>query len=285
MNLFLETGRHGVHILSSYGKKTKRPTGRKRRKKVSNTIYDNITFGQNIPLNISPYLESSGHDQRLEFLDNLITSAISSFERFRVVPGTEHLDNAIVENLKLYFLAMTRKFWSPLRNKYDSWELPRDNLVVQSTEVELRRAMADFSIKKMTGIRTFVFESRLNKTHFLVKSQQELLRKIADAWVNETDPEKMRRYIGAIITATEIGNWPSAALRGANKDSASSEKIIQALEMCRDALLEEKDEGVRENLNSLIQTLSIGWIKSLKSPDELLGHIKATVAKPKKDRK
>jgi hypothetical protein len=280
--LFLEIGRRGVHTPSSCGKKNEWPTGRQRRNNM-NDKYDQLSFEDNKHShnpNIGPHLHFLEYDERFEFLDKIITSAIKMSEEYPKFGNGNHnpFDGHILENMELCFSAMETKFLSPLRNKYRSWEIPRDFPGVQDAYAELRRVQAEFAIKKLTMIQSV--PNATNRGVLLKEPQQKLLQKIAEAWIQENDPDKAEYYMTAIIITAkkEDSDMASVAIRESDKSCAKEEKIIQAIEMCNKALSNEKNMHAQKRLNSLVQTLAIGWVKSLKSPDEILGRIKAKVA-------
>ena len=248
-----------------------------------NDKYDQLSFEDNKHShnpNIGPHLHFLEYDERFEFLDKIITSAIKMSEEYPKFGNGNHnpFDGHILENMELCFSAMETKFLSPLRNKYRSWEIPRDFPGVQDAYAELRRVQAEFAIKKLTMIQSV--PNATNRGVLLKEPQQKLLQKIAEAWIQENDPDKAEYYMTAIIITAkkEDSDMASVAIRESDKSCAKEEKIIQAIEMCNKALSNEKNMHAQKRLNSLVQTLAIGWVKSLKSPDEILGRIKAKVA-------
>jgi len=249
--------------------------------------YDSTTWGTGEHLMFSPYLLTLEHNERVELLDKMITSAIKVLEDSTQngYDLCEKLDKSIADLIGLYLHSLETKFLFPLWNQYDSYDLPKDSLVVQSTYIELRRAEAEFAIKKMRMINTA--PKRYEHQLYFKMSQERLLRKISMAWAQEIDPSKSEQYMIALIEAVinSEGNISSIAIRGVDC-SVNQEKAVRAIEMCCDTLKENADNlWSQKQVNSLVQTLSIGWIKSVKDPDEILAHIKARVKVPAKKNK
>lgn len=236
----------------------------------------------NVPkknMNIIPYVNSLEYDERIEFLDKLITSALKTghelcFLKQRIV--CDLFDENILGNLDLYFSVLSEKFWSRLKNEHND----PSSLEVKKTRTIIQRALAKFAVEKINMLYALPIRKggRLPMHRaFCIKSQQELLENIARMWVYESTVDGSKQYMNTLISSAmnEIGDMVPNAIREANRDLVTTtEKIVQAIEMCREAFQKEPIEQAQQRqIKALIQTLSISWIKSL-SPYEVLEYMK-----------
>jgi hypothetical protein len=249
-----------------------------------NKKYYNIAIERgNVPkknMNIIPYLNTLGSDEQIEFLDKLITSALKMGHDLETTQTSYNLfDESILENLNLHWSLLTEKFWLPLQNAHGG-DIPHSSLETKSICIEIVRTLAEFAMEKIGMIYALPIQKGCKLPYhrsFCKKSQQKLLGYIARAWAEESDIDKSKQYMNTLISSAvnEYGDMPQTAIREDNRNSiATEEKIVQAIKTCCDVLKGGTINSAQyTQLNMLIQALAIGWIKSLKNPDDVLVYI------------